>query len=478
MQQEQLPQDQNLQTDNLQTNDLTAQVSIQAPGHEKNISPLTNLIFRQSLIKDIMTCPKMASYKWVYKFNSMLNSDPHNGSSVIDDEYGDIDVQFMSAILGSAGHDVIEMIHKTGKLTHSYTSVLSMFEEAFWARINDMTVSPQTNSAQQSSVNDFSSPDSTKLQRLPSAPITIKSKSILVPNPSKGFNSIEEEFEAKSFDYASMINNYQEFHRNPQNIFIPTMQERMFAFAIEYKGQSFVFSGTMDQVGAYRHDGAYVVRDIKFRENAFKPNFVELSLDPQLIIYAAALKYGFPACRKCCPKYEEDQMTVSRNVIYNGPCDNCKKLIKTINWPGMFPSRCELVWMRDLIKLKKGTTRGNIARKKGDFKGKCIYRMFVPNTKIDNYLVDILEYCYRFRNGMFVRNPGSHCIIFCPSASQCRKELYLDDCCELNNTADMFDRELNRHRELNRQSDTQQDDDNVLVSDDSEYDDVLSKILS
>jgi hypothetical protein len=369
-------------------------------------SDINELIYRQSLINDISTCPKMASYKWLYSFNSASHNrvGSENGAAILD-AYDDISIPFNSAVLGSAGHDVVELLHKFQAARNAHLSRLQVeraFSEFYFSRINDLPVTPQI---------------------------------------AAGYDTLEDEYEMKSQDYIEMLMNYQEFNSVKTNNFVPVMLEQSFAFQLQYKGEVFTFSGTIDQAGYYSYDGVFSVRDIKFRENAFKPNSVEMSLNKQLIIYSYALAHGNPSCKNCRPVYEESQVgttasasdssdtsnlflySPSRRVVYNGPCEECMKKKGTIQYPMSFPARGELVWMRDLVKLKKA----NRGRSKGDFKGKVLYRMFVPPDRIIHYMTDILEQCYLFKHGYSVRHPGGHCLIFCDSASQCRKELYKSD---------------------------------------------------
>ncbi len=337
--------------------------------------PVSNLIYRQSMINDIISCPKRAAYCWIHERASNI------------DEYGEPRTPMMAALLGTAGHKVIEVMHKDDRMDMDYLAIMDLFQQSFHEEILNYS---------------------------------------LTPEPSAGFNSLQEELDSKTSDYTEYLEGYQQYHKKLKTKLIISMHEQPFVLLTRYKNKFYIFSGTIDQAGAYE-DGKYVMRDLKFRDNAFKPNYVELQFSPQLMIYSAALKYGYPACQKCLPKYEEgiDTQTFSLNrfVTYSGPCESCKAKIKTPEFPLRYPTQAELVWMKDFHILKRAY-RG---KKRGEFKGKAIYKTFFPMSRIENYLSDILEWCYQFDNGFHPRKPSSSCLIFCIYKNQCLTELRLAD---------------------------------------------------
>jgi hypothetical protein len=336
----------------------------------EDIEALTkNLIFRQSLIDDIMVCPKMAAYRHLYSFSSISESGLDTPESMTQ----------MAAILGSAGHDVIELLHKKGRLDYEMFELLEMFSDAYYSRIEKNGVEP-------------------------------------IPSPS--YDSHEEEFDAKMIDYAAFISGYQKYHRELRHKFISSMHEQQFVMAAIHRNEQYLIYGTIDQVGAYT-DGTTTMRDIKFRQNAFKPNYVSLHLKPQLFIYASALRYGVPACDVCKPTYIEDVATMTREISYNGPCEACRKKIKTPEWPCKFPNVCELVWMRDFETYNKAY-RG---KKAGEFKGKGLYKTFYTQARMTDYLSYALDWCHLFRHGYMPRHPGEACSFWCSYKDRCMSEL-------------------------------------------------------
>jgi hypothetical protein len=142
-----------------------------------------------------------------------------------------------------------------------------------------------------------------------------------------------------------------------------------------------------------------------------------------MIIYSAALKFGIPCCDECKPKYEIDTALFTREIQYNGPCEECSSKIGTHEWPRAFPAVCQLVWLKDYQVLQRAS-RG---KKKGDFKGKGIYESFIKRKRIKNYLSDVLEWCYRFKHGFYPRNPGEMCMMFCDYKKQCLEEIRSED---------------------------------------------------
>lgn len=331
----------------------------------------SNLIFRQSLTNDILACPKMASYRWIYEFADSS------------DEYGETKIPYLATLLGTAGHSVIEIMHIQKKFDYNSIELIQMFTDAAHEALEEYPIPPA----------------------LPA-----------------GEENINEAIEMKALEYSEFIEGYQKQHLALPKRLIISMFEQEFVLIIRYKEEEYIFAGTIDQGGIYE-DNVMTLRDLKFRDNAFKPNYIKLSLSHQMIVYAAAMKYGLPACKDCKPKYLIDDGAMTRDIQYNGPCEKCKEKIGTFKWPGKFPTQCELVWMKDFAVLKRAS-RG---RKKGDFKGKGIYTIYLKKDRITNYLEDVLEWCHVFRHGFAPRNPGEMCMTFCDYKNQCLAELRSED---------------------------------------------------
>ena len=69
------------------------------------------IFFRQSLIKDYMSCPHMSLYRWVLNIEE---SQP-----------------FFSALLGTAGHYVIYKMHSDRNYNMGYTDMMELFHKGF-----------------------------------------------------------------------------------------------------------------------------------------------------------------------------------------------------------------------------------------------------------------------------------------------------------------------------------------------------------
>jgi hypothetical protein len=338
------------------------------------VSPLTvsEMIYRQSLINDIKRCPRSASHRWKTLRSKTL------------DEYGEPRESSMAALLGTAGHKVIEIIHKDRRFDIQYIDLLNLFIDSF----NDELLMCR-----------------------------------IEPNPSSGFETIEEELDSKSVTYTEYIEGYIEYHNKMKNNIIVTGFEQQFSMLIKYNSKIYVFSGTIDQIGTYQ-DGTFSIRDMKFRDNAFKPNYYELSFEPQFTIYASAMLFGYPACKECSPRYtermnEEKNYSVETIISYSGPCEECKKKMKTPKFPYIKPNLVELIWMKDFEKYQK-STRG---KNKGDFKGDCIYKNTVPIKSYIKILHELITLCELFENGLKIRSPGEHCMMFCDFKSNCINEI-------------------------------------------------------
>lgn len=346
-------------------------LAIPAPDRSMIHTLAGELIWRQSLTGDIITCPKMTSYRWIFEFQNAIDS------------YGNPKVPMLAAILGTAGHAVIEKMHVSRRLDYGLDELIEMMEQA----IVDARADEQTEA----------------------------------PTPA-GYDSMEHALECKAIEYTELVFEYQKMTKAFNPKLHVSMTETLFVLPVSYKGKTFIFSGTLDQGGAYG-DGLTVLRDLKFRDNAFKPNKVQRILSHQFGLYATAMKFGVPACNNCRPKYvedlDEDTFAMTRRVQYDGPCDECSAKIGTPKWPGFFPEQCELVWMKDLVVLKKNF-RG---RMKGDYKGDVLYKTRIKRDRAIYYLQDILEYAHTFQQGYFPRNPGQHCYNFCDYRHRCVSEI-------------------------------------------------------
>jgi hypothetical protein len=343
--------------------------------HPSFIAQCKNLFFRQSFVNDIITCPQMALYGWLLGFKQ--------------------ESQFFSAVMGTAGHKVLEIIHKDqrfGEDAFDYIDLLDELNTAFFDEIQKIQDSGQP-----------------------------------IPNESAGCKNLDESFDEKSADYAEMIQGYMEHRRNKE--FILTLAEQSFVLEVKpkQKDQSlppiepYLFTGTIDQIGVYS-DGTQVIRDIKFRDNTFKPSRNKLDLDIQVTIYAAAIAFGSPACKKCKPRYEESQVTTERFLVYDGPCEDCRKIRESVDWPGRFAERCEVVWMHDFQRYQRAY-RG---KKKGDYKGDGLLKTYRKPSQLKVLLADILKVCEMVRQGIFYRKPGDHCNYWCKFTEHCRNGLEVE----------------------------------------------------
>jgi hypothetical protein len=377
-----------------------------APAYESNLSPALrlqckDLFFRQSFISDYMSCPQMSLYRWVL---SLEEEQP-----------------WFAGILGTAGHDVIFQMHEAGRYDYTYVELSNLFEEAF-------------------------NKDIARQHTLPAI--------------AKAFHSIDEEFSAKAPDYVRFLRGYQEHHKN-QN-FHSTLHEQNFVLVIPRDTSNedsdsttpIIFTGIIDQLGYYA-DGTLAVRDIKFRDKAFRPGYTELSLNSQLTVYSAALRYGIPSCEKCKPSYQTDAHTGAKlNLVYNGPCDNCLKVYHSVNWPKRFPDIVELIWLRDFdrhtkdqyarfikdpdgIKEKSPDTGRMRIReipnpkyhegyKEGDYVGPGFLTSSRTEAKTQVLMTDVVRLCEQIRAGAFYRKPSENCNFMCKYRTYCTNAVELE----------------------------------------------------
>lgn len=356
-----------------------------------------NLYYRQSMLKDYATCPQMMLYKWIIGMEE--------------------DSTFFSAIMGTAGHEVIRYMHENKDFEITHQDILSIFCEKFDEALDSEKVPPK---------------------------ITSK------------FGTIKAQRDALAGDYASMLCGYRDDKDNRR--FNATMIEQSFVLELmDEFDREFIFTGTIDQAGFY-YNGSFALRDIKFRANDFKPGKTELHLDMQLSLYAYAIMHGKPSCRKCSPKY-----TIDGQVVYNGPCPDCRVKIGTPQWPSsidpntglervLIPERCEIIWMRDyethkkdqyakFIKSDEKVINPKTGRrikadainpkwyegyKKGDRKGTGHLITERSRAFLDVHIADILRQAGMIRDGRFFRKAGNHCNFWCKHRQACMDALEID----------------------------------------------------
>jgi hypothetical protein len=365
--------------------------------HPGVLEDIKKIIFRQSFLKDYLTCPQMALYRWVIEVEE---SAP-----------------WMAGLLGTAGHHVIFTMHTERRWDYSHHEISEIFQDAFYVELRKCEVPP---------------------------------------NVGQDYNSIDEQLAAVSPQYVEWLYNYQRLETNQQ--FYSTIHEQ--SFVLELRDQAdpdappYYFTGQIDQAGLYEN-GDFVLRDIKFRDNNFRPSKVELQLDVQMSIYATALWHGKPACAECRPRYVTDPFGVqAKQLVYEGPCDKCSKLMGTPAWPMRPPVRCEMIWMRDfelhtkdqydkevidktLPKVRNPETNRLVyARvpnpdwakgyKAGDMKGEGIIKTYRNLRDLDVLMSDVLTICKFIRNGAFYRKPGDQCNFWCKYKESCLKGIELE----------------------------------------------------
>jgi hypothetical protein len=372
--------------------------------HAAVIEQCRQLFFRQSMVKDYLACPQMALYRWVLNFDQ---SPP-----------------FFSTIMGSAGHYTAYTIHAARKYDYDYLEMLEILEAGF----------------------------NRELTRIP-----------LYPELPEGCVDVGEAFASKAPDYVKLLLGYQAHPRNRE--FHSTMHEQSWVLRIPtnaFDGEGnpepdYLLTGQIDQAGFY-DDGLFAIRDYKFRDNAFRPSRTQLDLDIQATTYCTALKYGVPACEHCRPKYELNDLFSATThqqatLTYNGPCENCQKLIGTPKWPQRYANLFELIWMNDFEvwdsdkgeefipdksrpKIRNPKGKGppiyprmpnpDFVQRKGTFKGVGFLQTVRPPGSLATLMSDVLRVCDEFRKGTFYRNPGTTCNFLCKFRDQCVKGLELE----------------------------------------------------
>lgn len=366
----------------------------------------SKLPFRQSLIKDYMTCPQMAMYRWIYRFEE--------------------EDTFFSAVMGSAGHKVLYDMHsdriilqrKRGSSAPeppSFMDTLSQFNKAFEEQLE---------------------------------------KEKVLPKVAAKFDTLLEQRDAMSEPYVEMIRGYMVNVTNQQ--FNSTLHEQSFVLEMGTEDAAgnrltdhpILFTGTIDQAGYY-NDGTFVNRDIKFRADNFRPTKIELDLDPQMSVYSYALRFGNPSCSACAPKYNHD----TQDIKYDGPCATCRAKIGTTAWPMQYPERCELIWMRDFLRRKKDQYAkykiDKTVKIKNPRTGRMVYEKVISDAWLDGYkegdfcgpgvivtqrgpaflnvmMSDITRICLNIREGIFYRKAGDHCNFWCKHKETCLRSLELE----------------------------------------------------
>jgi hypothetical protein len=350
------------------------------------------IYFRQSFIQDYLLCPYMAVSRWLG--NAEEKASP------------------MAAFLGTAGHEVIYRIHKERRYDIDELWLTEAFETGFRN--------------------------------------AIKREPNRVPQPKAGFATIEDQLFDEMPFYISLLKMYQRHPNNKE--FFSVIHEQSFVLEIgnPIEGKPpYLMTGTIDQAG-YTEKGDFILRDIKFRDNHFKYSRRQLDLNIQITMYAAALKFGKPACDNCKPEYVDSTSPtgeIIRTLHYSGPCETCEKKIGTKWWPNILPVRCEMVWMYDLEPRSKDEFPQFLKRpalpkvrnpktnrmvqaetvnpewesgaKAGDPKGECFLRTFRTSAQIQVFMDDILRVCNQIRDGIFFRLPSKACD-FCTQYESCR----------------------------------------------------------
>lgn len=368
------------------------------------------IYFRQSFIQDYLLCPYMAMSRWLG--NAEERASP------------------MAAFLGTAGHEVIYRIHKERRYDIDRMWLTEAFETAF----------------------------RTALRKEPDKK----------PQPKAGFDSLEDQLFAEMPFYITLLESYQ---RHPVNKeFFSVIHEQSFVLeignAVEGK-PPYLMTGTIDQAG-YTEKGDFILRDIKFRDNHFKYSRRQLDLNIQITMYAAALKYGKPACDNCKPVYVDDTSPtgeIIRTLLYTGPCETCSKKIGTRLWPNVVPTRCEMVWMYDLEPRAKDEFPQYIKRpdlpkvvnpktkrlvipevlnpewetgaKAGSPKGECFLKTYRTTAQLQVFMDDILRVCDQIRDGIFFRLPSKNCD-FCTQYDSCRAGVTAESAVQGEKNAAMY----------------------------------------
>lgn len=385
------------------------------PPTVRNYSPAITqlcdqLFYRQSMLRDYQTCPQMMLYRWI-----------------IGHEEEDT---FFAAVLGTAGHRVIEHMHSTGNFDITFVELITHFLNEFESALHDSAVPPRL---------------------------------------SPKFPSLTAQAQAVAPEYVVMLQGYQKDRDNQK--FYTSFVEQSFVLPLEDEfARKFYFTGVIDQGGFY-DDGDFAIRDIKFRDQHFRPRRTEAHLDLQLTLYSLAVHQGLPACGECKPRYTitggigtrpqsqaqllgSDTLPHTPTLQYTGPCASCRSKIGTAAWPNLIPVRTELIWMRDYSPRKRDeftkwiphpqkekeynpeTKRMRIKQilnpeyvhgyKKGDPSGPGRIITERSAAFLEVRSADILRLAGMIRDGRFFRKESSYCDTFCRHREACLSMLEME----------------------------------------------------
>lgn len=348
---------------------------------------LSNITYRYSMLNDYLTCPMMMLYRWI-----------------IGHEEEDT---WMAAILGTAGHAVIEWMHEEKCFDSDMISLTDRFLKEVDAALTS---------------------------------------SAMPPRISTKYNSIQAQCEAVAPEYVEMLMGYQADEQNQK--FFCCIREQKFVLTLEDSFKRiFYLTGIIDQ-GGYYPNGTFAIRDIKFRQDAFRPGPMEIKLNPQLSIYAIGVREGNPCCEACAPIHTPDGQ-----LTYGGPCQDCKVKIGRADWPQLFAERVELIWMRDYVKRKKDeyakyitsdkekeinpatgrlvkkkliNPKYTIGYKKGDQKGPGRIPASRTQAFLQLHKKELITLLGMIRDARFYRKSGPHCNFWCKHKEACVNAIEAD----------------------------------------------------
>lgn len=413
----------------------TPQSPQQSPQRNPRHNPLHNQPIRQSLIGDYLTCPKMCEFRWILESRHAPN--------------------FFASVLGTAGHTTIQYLHDS--------KLLSKQSPVSQSRIKAHFIQ--------------SAHDALKEQSIP-------------PRLSANFQSHDEQINFTADEYAAYIYEYSKDPRNrkftttqceqkfilkvPKTIDITTLDYDLSDISTQpYDPSSmYLFVGTIDQFGYYVDTGTFSLRDIKFRDLAFIPTYLEFFLNTQLTIYSLGLRYGLPVCAACSPHYynitegESDDNAIFDFINeqpneqqeepinnFTMPCSECMSKVNTTRWPMKFPEVQEAIWMKGYKRYKKDQYRKWIKSKtkksinpktgrlvaadvinpkwengykKGEVKAEARLRRNLSLIQTLNLLADIHKICTLVQNGVFFRRPGVQCTTTCMYRDACKNFVDLE----------------------------------------------------
>lgn len=362
---------------------------------------LNNLYFRQSMVNDYLKCPQLFYYRYI---------------AVLEQE------QFYpAALFGTAGHEVIREMHEQNRFNFKLQELSRMFAEFCVKELKDSKTA-----------------------------VSVSTK----------YSHIQEQIQNEAPFYVSLLNGYQKNDSNSEFNCIFNEQRFVLRLPASFpnprtlhapQDSDIIFTGTIDQAGWYP-DGRFALRDIKFRDNAFRPGRIQQLLDLQINLYSYSLKHGLPACDECAPVQDIDGTKTGTigKLFYNGPCEDCEKKIGTAQWPGEYPQVSEILWMRDyeghkrdehekfilhptLKERNPDTGRMRKKRilnpewkdgyKKGDPKGSGSIAYERSPDYLFLSIVDATRIIHSIRSGFIFRRPSNTCNFECPFSRQCIEHL-------------------------------------------------------